>query len=516
MLPHMPLTWMHQVERHAHTKPSTPAMRFGGLTTSWSELADRTTRLGHALSELGVGSGDRVLVLLKNRPEFIETVIAVNRIGAIAVPVNFRLAADEVEYIIRDSGGNVIVTEGGLIDVTDAACAGIPLPPIKIVCSHPEQMALPLVSYDELLATTPAVEHPWPLRLEDIALIMYTSGTTGNPKGAMLSYENLLAGTIAVSQIYQLTDEDTISLITSPLFHIAGVGAALPSLILGHTSVIVPTGAFDVEAFLDTLEQEAVTTAFLVPTQWQSVCSSTTLSSRDIQLKVACWGAAPATPALLHRMNDCFPGVSIVSGFGQTEMSPNTVVLRGQDAVRKLGSVGKPLPHVMVRVVDAEMNDVPAGQVGEIVYRGPSTMAGYWNKPDATEEAFHGGWFHSGDLVRVDEDGFIYVVDRLKDMIISGGENIYCAEVENVIAGHPQVQDVALVAKKHDHWGETPVAVILAANPEDPPSAADIIEYCQERLASYKKPTAVLIVEELPRNASGKILKSRLRQMINA
>ncbi len=241
------------------------------------------------------------------------------------------------------------------------------------------------------------------------------------------------------------------------------------------------------------------------------MCAHPDATRRTQSLRSISWGAAPATQTLLERMAEVFPHCDVISVFGQTEMSPITTSLPSEDAIRKMGSVGKPIPTVAVRIVDEDMQDVAPGEVGEIVYRGPSTMAGYWNKPKETEDAFRGGWFHSGDLVREDEDGFIYVVDRKKDMIISGGENIYCAEVENVVASHPAVEEVAVIGVKHEKWGETPVAVIVPADSAAPPTIEDIHEHARDLLASYKKPTSVVIVDELPRNASGKVLKHELR-----
>jgi acyl-CoA synthetase (AMP-forming)/AMP-acid ligase II len=205
------------------------------------------------------------------------------------------------------------------------------------------------------------------------------------------------------------------------------------------------------------------------------------------------------------------PDAANVAVFGQTEMSPVTCMLDSRDARTKIGSVGRPVPTVVARIVDDAMNDVEPGQVGEIVYRGPNTMTGYWNNPEATAEVFEGGWFHSGDLVRADEDGFIYVVDRKKDMIISGGENIYCAEVENVLAGHPAIGEVAVIGAKHARWGQTPVAIVIPADPASPPTLDDLAAWCRGRLASYKKPTVLVVVDSLPRNASGKVLKHQLR-----
>jgi acyl-CoA synthetase (AMP-forming)/AMP-acid ligase II len=282
-------------------------------------------------------------------------------------------------------------------------------------------------------------------------------------------------------------------------------------LLIGGTCVIMPTGAFDVGATLDLVEAEGVTSLFLVPAQWQALCAHPDTTRRTRSLRVISWGAAPATVQLLETMAATFPHTEIVSVFGQTEMSPVTTTLPAADAVRKIGSVGRPVPTVVARIVDDDMVDVPPGAVGEIVYRGPSLMAGYWRNPEATAEAYAGGWFHSGDLVRADQEGFLYVVDRKKDMIISGGENIYCAEVEDVLARHPAVADIAVVGAPHPQWGETPIAVVVPADPAAPPTAADLAAWSRDRLASYKKPTGVVVVAALPRNAAGKVLKHELR-----
>jgi acyl-CoA synthetase (AMP-forming)/AMP-acid ligase II len=340
---------------------------------------------------------------------------------------------------------------------------------------------------------------------------MYTSGTTGAPKGAMLTHLNLLMQAFTAIRTSRLFDEGNVALINVPLFHIAGIGTMPVSLMLGTRSVIMPTGAFDAQSTLDVVEAERVTGLFLVPAQWQVLCGHPDATSRSRSLRTISWGAAPASVSLLEKMAETFPHVEIVSVFGQTEMSPVTTSLPAADALRKIGSVGKAVPTVAVRIVDDEMNDVPQGDVGEIVYRGATVMAGYWNKPQETADAFFGGWFHSGDLVRADEEGFIYVVDRKKDMIISGGENIYCAEVENALAGHPAVDEVAVVGIPHERWGETPAAVIVAADSQSPPTLEDLVDWTRDRLASYKKPTQLFVIDELPRNASGKVLKHQLR-----
>jgi fatty-acyl-CoA synthase len=255
-----------------------------------------------------------------------------------------------------------------------------------------------------------------------------------------------------------------------------------------------------------------VTSVFLVPSQWQLLCDDPALPGRDLSaLKTMSWGAAPATTTLLTRMAEAFPGVTNVAVFGQTEMSPVTCALSGEDALRKIGSVGKPVTMVAARVVDDDMKDVPPGEVGEIVYRGPSVMSGYWQNPEATAEAFRGGWFHSGDLVREDEEGFLYVVDRKKDMIITGGENVYCAEVENALSAHPAVAEIAVIGAPHERWGETLVAV-AALVPGAALTVGELREWGTSRLARYKLPTILHVMDALPRNASGKVLKTALRR----
>ncbi|EHI11289.1 long-chain-fatty-acid--CoA ligase [Mycolicibacterium thermoresistibile] len=512
--PNTALTWVEQVGKHARSQPDRPALRFRGATTTWAQLEERSRKLATALESRGVGHGDRVLILLTNRPEFVETLVAVNRLGAIAVPVNFRLVAAEVAYLAQNSGAGAVVVEQDLAPLvagvreqrSDVACL--------VVGSDPDGAGPGAELYTDAVAS--AAPHPGtgPDDLRTCALIMYTSGTTGRPKGAMLSYQNLLGQTLTLTRAYNFVRNDEVVAVTSPMFHIAAIGALVPNLILGYPTVITPTGGFDAEEFLDLLESEGVTNAFLVPTQWQALCSSPTVRDRKLRLRTISWGASPATPALLRAMAEVFPDAANVCTFGQTEMSPVTTVLDGADTIEKLGSVGRPVPLVDARIVDADMNDVPQGEVGEIVYRGPQTMLGYWDNPEETAKAFRGGWFHSGDLVRADEDGYLYVVDRLKDMIISGGENVYCTEVEAAIAEHLKVREVAVVGAPHPKWGETPVAVVVPRDPDDPPGSDELIEFTSTRLASYKKPTRVVVVDALPRNASGKVLKAPLRDAV--
>jgi fatty-acyl-CoA synthase len=497
--------WTNQLARHALMQPDATALRFLGHTTTWGELDRRVTALAGALSRRGVGFGDRVLILMLNRTEVIESFLAANKLGAIAVPVNFRMTPPEIAFLVSDCQARVVITEAVLAKVATAVRGIDPTLETVVVAGGTDDE---VIGYDDLISEPGDAQRPVDIPDDSPALIMYTSGTTGRPKGAVLTHNNI-AGQ-AMTNLFTVSPDinHDVGFIGVPLFHIAGIGNAISGLLLGLPTVLYPLGAFDPGALLDVLAAEKVTSIFLVPAQWQAVCAAQRTNPRELRLRVLSWGAAPASDSLLRDMSELFPGTQIYAAFGQTEMSPVTCMLLAQDAIRKLGSVGKVIPTVAARVVDDNMNDVPVGQVGEIVYRAPTLMAGYWNNPKATAEAFAGGWFHSGDLVRQDEEGYVWVVDRKKDMIISGGENIYCAEVENVLAGHPAIVEVAVVGRPDERWGEVPVAVAAVHTDLD---LGDLDQFLTERLARYKHPKALEIVDALPRNPAGKVLKTELR-----
>jgi fatty-acyl-CoA synthase len=499
--------WTNQLARHALMQPDATALRFLGHTTTWGELDRRVTALAGALSRRGVGFGDRVLILMLNRTEFVESFLAANKLGAIAVPVNFRMTPPEIAFLVSDCEARVVITETVLANVATAVRDLDPTLRTVIAAGGATDEAV--IGYDDLISEPGNGPPPVDIPNDSPALIMYTSGTTGRPKGAVLTHTNI-AGQ-ATTNLFTIAADvnNDVGFIGVPLFHIAGIGNMLSGLTLGIPTVVNPLGAFDPDQLLDVLESEKVTGIFLVPAQWQAVCAQQQANPRDIRLRTMSWGAAPASDALLRQMAETFPGTKILAAFGQTEMSPVTCMLLGEDAVRKLGSVGTVIPTVAARVVDDNMNDVAVGEVGEIVYRAPTLMSGYWNNPEATAEAFAGGWFHSGDLVRMDDEGYVWVVDRKKDMIISGGENVYCAEVENVLAGHPDIAEVAVIGRAHEQWGEVPIAV--AALTRAGLDLTDLDDYLTERLARYKHPKGLEIVEALPRNPAGKVLKTELR-----
>ena len=488
-------------------QPRATALRFLGNTLTWAQLHDRVSALAAALSRRGVGFGDRVMVLMLNRTEFVESVLAANMLGAIAVPLNFRLTPSEIAFLVDDCEARVMITEPVVAPVATGVRDIQPLLNTIVVAGGAGDDTV--LGYEDLIEEPGDRHEPVDIPNDSPALIMYTSGTTGRPKGAVLTHTNLTGQTMTGLYTNGASINDDVGFIGVPFFHIAGVGNLLTGMVLGTPTVIYPLGAFDPGQLLDVLAAEKVTGIFLVPAQWQAVCAEQQARPRELRLRVMSWGAAPAPDALLREMSTTFPGTQILAAFGQTEMSPVTCMLLGEDAIRKRGSVGRVIPTVAARVVDENMNDVPIGEVGEIVYRAPTLMSGYWNNPAATAEAFAGGWFHSGDLVRMDEDGYVWVVDRKKDMIISGGENIYCAEVENVLAGHPGIVEVAVIGRAHEKWGEVPIAV--AAVTDDHLRIEHLDEFLTERLARYKHPKALQIVDALPRNPSGKVLKTELR-----
>ncbi|WP_431816857.1 long-chain-fatty-acid--CoA ligase [Gordonia jacobaea] len=497
-------TWSTQLTFHALARPEDAAIRFGGETLTWRELDRRVTQLASWLVSRGVSKGSRVALVMGNRPEFLETMYACARVGAIAVPINFRLTAPEIDYILTNSGASVVITESLFSDAVFAAEAAQGVDVVSVGSACDEQFsqimeeAWPEVEFDDVSGDDPAA-------------IMYTSGTTGKPKGAVLTHNNFAATADVVIDAWRLSTPGHVVLAATPLFHIGGFGTTTGPLRLGTPLVIHPSVAFDPVEVLALIEAERVTATFMVPAQWQAICTQPSASTSGAGLRVAGWGAAPAPMWLLERLGEVFESASVVALFGQTEMSPITCVLRGSDALRKKGSVGRPVFNVAVRVVDADMNDVDHGEIGEIVYRGLGLMAEYWENPEATAQAMAGGWFHSGDLVRRDSEGFVFVVDRKKDMIISGGENIYSAEVEMALSSHPGVRDVAVIGRPDEKLGEAVVAVVEPVDISSPPDLETLVAHCRTQLASYKKPRDLVIVEALPRNSTGKVTKQALR-----
>jgi acyl-CoA synthetase (AMP-forming)/AMP-acid ligase II len=498
-----------QLARIARKDPDRVALICEDQQRTYREFDQRVTRLARALADRGLASGDRLAVLMGNSIEMAETIFAGWRLGAIVVPVNFRLVPTDVEYILSDSGASVMVADQRFRTLVDRVRPALPgLRSLLVV----EQDA----GFEDVVAGASGDELVIDVDDHAPALIAYTSGTTGRPKGVVLSHFNLFMSTMNSLIEQRIQPHDEVWYANMPLFHVGGLSGVLLYVMVGGTSVIVPSGNFSPAAAVQDLERYGVTACVFVGMQWDEVCEQIEAQHPKLALRRAAWGAANTPVQVLARMSRALPGVPVYSFFGQTEMSPVTCALNGRDAERKMGSVGKPTINVEARIVDDNMKDVQQGEVGEIVYRAPTVMLGYWNNPQADDEAFEGGWFHSGDLCRMDEDGYIYVLDRKKDMIISGGENIFCPEVEAVLMEHPAIAEASVIGVPHPRWGETPRAIVVPVDPAQPPSLEDITAWCQPRLASYKKPTSIVIAEALPRNATGKVVKPALRERFGA
>jgi fatty-acyl-CoA synthase len=502
--------------RYARKSPDSEMIIFGNVRVCYREMDQRVNRLANALLAMGISKGDKIGSLLLNCRELLEIFFAVAKIGAVNVPVNVRLSPREMAYILDNSDTKTLFLGENFIEQIDQVKKNIPFVKNYIVIGpggKPDYQ-----QYEIVLHTGEAVRPEIWLQDDDDAFILYTAGTTGKPKGAILTHKNVVAqamnicreNTLSSPRRPGLPDIPHKGLSIAPLFHVGGLMSAIRLIIDLIPFVVIN---FTPAAFLQTIEKEKVTFAFLVPAMWRLVLDHPDLKKYDVSsLRTAAYGADITPNSLKERILEAFPNAALHEAFGQTEMSATGIMMKNQDALRKEGSVGLPLRSVDVRVVDNDMNDVPTGQVGEIIYRGPGMMKGYYKSPESTRDAFAGGWFHSGDLVRQDAEGFIYIVDRKKDMIKSGGENIYSAEVEAVLQLHPAVKEVAVVGWPDPKWGEV-VKAYVALFPGEKTTAEDIVRFCGEYLAKFKRPKFVEFVEALPRSATGKILKKHLREL---
>jgi acyl-CoA synthetase (AMP-forming)/AMP-acid ligase II len=503
-----------KLARFARQKGDSPAITVADASRTYTELDERANAVAAALAARGVGHGDRVAMLAHNSIHIVEVVFAAARLGAIAVPINFRLTAPEVAFILGNCSPKVVATDGILTTVARDAVWESGISAAVWVWDAVGGVATDDFDEFERVTAAPAPAPDVDVSSEEALLIMYTSGTTGRPKGAVLTHQNALLNGINGMLGTGVNYEGSTYYAGVPLFHGTGMSGVINYISVGAHIIMPGSETFSAADTADTMERERVNACFFVPTQWKALTQVPNIGHKMRFMQRGSWGASPAALSTLQAMSALFPHMEILSGFGQTETSPTISQLRGEYAISKMGSVGPAVPGVEARIIDADGKEVGVGEVGEIVYRGPTMMKEYWDNPEATAAAFRDGWFHSGDLCTRDEDGFITVVDRIKDMIISGGENIYCAEVENAIDAHPGVADVAVVGAPHPKWVETPVAVVVPKDLDNPPTEGEIIEFCKDRIASYKKPTAVLFVDELPRNASGKVQKFKLRDAI--
>jgi acyl-CoA synthetase (AMP-forming)/AMP-acid ligase II len=520
------VNWFGVLAHHAERTPGAPMTIFEGTTTTYGDMAARVRALAGGLHERGVGAGAVVGLLSYNCPEFLQTMFAANYLGAVVMPINWRLAAPEVRYILEHSGCAALVCDTALVALADDAVAGMEEAPMR-VCITPAQAGtagsaesagtarsagsagwVMLAELEAGAAPRPAA----PAEPDEVHRLMYTSGTTGRPKGVMLSHANLAWKNLAHLVEFGFTRDD-LGLACGPLYHVGALDLTTTTLLAAGAGVIIHR-AFDAAAVADELERSRVTTVWLAPAMVNALMALPDIEARDLSsVRVIINGGEKMPVPLIERIGRTFPSAWFADAYGLTETVSGDTFLDPASIVTKLGSVGRPCLHLELDIWDDQGRSLPAGERGEVVLRGPKVFKGYWRDPDATARAFAGGWFHTGDIGVRDEDGYLFIVDRVKDMIVSGGENIAGSEVERVLYEHPAVLEVAVVGRPDERWGEVPVAFVVL-RPGAEASAEDLVGHCTGQLAKFKVPKDVVFVEALPRNPSGKVLKRELRRQL--
>ncbi|TMR24434.1 long-chain fatty acid--CoA ligase [Nonomuraea turkmeniaca] len=475
--------------RRARMTPGRVALTCRGHDFTYGDLRERTYRLASAL---GVGRGDRVAYLGPNHPALVETFFAAGLLGAVFVPLNTRLATPELRFILEDADASVLLLGEGL--------DGQGLPGRHILAAE----------YEDLLASGAPEPIDEPVAQDDVCLIMYTSGTTGRPKGAMLTHANLIWNTVNLLVDVPLA-HDEVMLISAPMFHIAALAQTLiPAVLKGGRAILEPS--FDVERTFDLIEAERVTVMFGVPSMFNVLAQSPRWAKADLSsLRHLLCGGAPVPLPLISTYQE--RGLTFLQGYGMTETAPGALFLGAEHSVDKAGTAGVPCFFSDVRLVTAGGVDAAPGEPGEVHVQGPNVMSGYWRRPEESAKVLSpDGWFRSGDVGVADEDGYVRITDRLNDVIISGGENIYPAEVESVLYSHPAVAECAVIGVSDDQWGEVGKALVVL-RPGATAEAEELLKHLDGRLARFKIPKHLEFVPELPKNAAGKLLKAPLRKL---
>lgn len=501
------------LRRTAARHPNKPALIDGETTLSFAEFDRFANRFANALTDAGVKPGDRVVLLSRNCWQFAVTAYGAARAGAILVPLNFVLTPSEIGPLIAASSPTMLIVQSALVPTAEAALAHSGVGADTLVEITSDLATAPTcgwIPFEELLATATDVEPPATLGPDDPLRIMFTSGTESRPKGAVHSSRSLSSEYLSAVVEGGMSGDD-VELHALPLYHCAQLDCFLgPDIMLGATSILLP--APEPTTVLRMIAEHRVTKFFAPPTVWISLLRSPDFDTADLSsLKKGYYGAAAMPVEVLHELQQRLPGLQLWNFYGQTELAPVATILPPHEQLSHAGSAGRPVLHVETRVVDEAGNSVPIGEVGEIVHRSPQLALGYWNAPEQTAEAFRGGWFHSGDLGVFDEDGRLRIVDRNKDMINTGGENVASREVEEALYEHAAIAECAVFATPHPKWVETvTAAVVLVAGTSA--TQEELRAHTRERLAAFKVPTIVHIVEILPKNPSGKILKRELRE----
>jgi fatty-acyl-CoA synthase len=493
--------WMR--DRGAST-PDRVAIDFLDEPTTYAQLDDRSERLAAALLAAGLRRGDRVASLTGNRPEHVELLFACAKAGLLLVPLNHRLAPAEIAYQLDDAGPSVLLTSAEHDGLAEAALD------VASVAA-PRRLRLDRATLDGFVADAAGAGHARDARVEDDdpLLLVYTSGTTGAPKGALLTHANCFWTNLAFDRTSDVLTTDVV-LQVLPQFHVGGWNVQ-PLLAWWKGATVVLEPSFDPGRVLDLIHRKGITTMMGVPATYLFTAEEPGFAEADLSsLRVAVVGGAPMPEALLRTWGE--RDVMLVQGYGLTEAAPNVLCLPPEDAHRKLGYAGKPYPHVDVALADEATGEHLHGPArGELLVRGPNVFAGYWRNEEATARTVVDGWLHTGDVAERDDEGFYRIRDRVKDMFISGGENVYPAEIESVLHDHPGVVEAAVVGVPHERWGEVGVAFVVVRDGADV-DGDDLVARCRERLARFKVPVAVRFLDELPRSAMNKVLKTELRR----
>jgi acyl-CoA synthetase (AMP-forming)/AMP-acid ligase II len=500
------LNWFHVLAHHARRAPEKPFAVHGDETVTYREMVDRAATVAGGLRQRGVRAGEVVALLSYNNIEFLTTIFAASYLGAIVMPINWRLAAPEIQYILEHSQAKALVCDEALLDLgQDASKENAGLVRIAIAASGQAGWE----RFAELDAAAPACA---PVAGDDIHRLMYTSGTTGRPKGVMITYANLAWKNYAHVTEFAFTADD-IGLACGPLYHVGALDLTTTTLIaVGATTIVHRT--FDAARVVDEIERSKVTAIWLAPAMVRAILDLPGIEQRDLSsVRVLIGGGEKMPIPFIDRIERVFSKAWFADAYGLTETVSGDTFLDKASLRTKLGSVGRVCLYLDLDIWDEQGNSLPPGTPGEIVLRGPKVFKGYWRDQEATNRAFGGGWFHTGDIGVRDEDGYVTIVDRLKDMIVSGGENIASSEVERVLYQHPAVMEAAVVGRKDERWGEVPVAFVVV-NPAVGATPDELMVHCGSQLARFKTPKAVIVIDALPRNPSGKVLKRELRDQL--
>jgi acyl-CoA synthetase (AMP-forming)/AMP-acid ligase II len=492
--------------KRAALTPNREGLVLGDTRLTFKQMNQRANRLANAVGQLGIGPGDRVAMLSLNEPEFFDLYFGLGKIGAILVPLNHRLAGPEIQYILNDCQARVLVFGGDFEPVVESIREDIPCEHLVALKETPPPYA---GSYKDLTAGADEAEPEIRSGGDDTLTILYTSGTTGKPKGAELTHDGYFGTSVTLRATFGEIGE--VLLMPLPLFHIGALAPVPMCVHFGMKMVFQRT--FDPQNFLELLGREKITWFGSVPQILMFLRQIPDFEKYDWQsVKMALVYAAPVPVTLIKEY--AASGIEVRQLYGMTECTGPATVIDGENAIKKAGSCGPPFFHNEIRLVDLNGNPVGPNEMGEVLVAGANLMKGYWNNPEATAETLKDGWLHSGDMGRMDEDGFLYIMDRKKDMIISGGENIYPAEIEDLLLSHPKIADSAVIGMPDEKWGESVKAVVVAKEGEAL-TEAELIEWCQGRIAKFKIPKQVVCTDQIARTPTGKILKRVLREEFN-